>query len=119
MITDTAVNAKQQVLDLLKSLETGDPKPAAAIHSGKYIQHNLAVGDGVQGLLAVLKAAPPIKVKAVRVFQDGDFVFAHTEYDFFGPKIGFDIFRFEQGRIVEHWDNLQETPRSRTRAAAR
>jgi predicted SnoaL-like aldol condensation-catalyzing enzyme len=29
-------------------------------------------------------------------------------YDFFGPKIGFDIFRFEDGLIVEHWDNPQE-----------
>ena len=46
----------------------------------------------------------------MRVFQDGDFVFAHTDYDFFGPKIGFDIFRFEDGKIVEHWDNLQEKP---------
>ena len=49
-------------------------------------------------------------MNTVRVFQDGDFVFAHTEYDFFGPKIGFDIFRFEDGKIVEHWDNLQEKP---------
>ena len=39
----------------------------------------------------------------------GDFVFAHTDYNFFGPKVGFDIFRFEEGKIVEHWDNLQET----------
>jgi predicted SnoaL-like aldol condensation-catalyzing enzyme len=46
----------------------------------------------------------------VRVFQDGDHVFTHTDYDFFGPKIGFDIFRFESGRIVEHWDNLQARP---------
>jgi len=45
----------------------------------------------------------------VRVFQDGDFVFLQTDYDFFGPKIGFDIFRFENGKIVEHWDNLQTT----------
>ncbi|HEX7807111.1 MAG TPA: hypothetical protein VF608_00220, partial [Thermoanaerobaculia bacterium] len=45
----------------------------------------------------------------LRVFEDGDFVFAHTDYDFFGPKTGFDIFRFEGGQIVEHWDNLQET----------
>jgi predicted SnoaL-like aldol condensation-catalyzing enzyme len=35
-------------------------------------------------------------------------VLAHTDYNFFGPKIGFDIFRFENGQIVEHWDNLQE-----------
>ncbi len=44
------------------------------------------------------------------MFQDGDLVFAHTDYNFFGPKIGLDIFRFEQGKIVEHWDNLQEKP---------
>jgi predicted SnoaL-like aldol condensation-catalyzing enzyme len=45
----------------------------------------------------------------MRVFQDGDFVFMHTDYNFFDPKIGFDIFRFENGKIVEHWDNLQQT----------
>jgi len=33
-------------------------------------------------------------------------VFTHTEYDFFGPKVGFDVYRFEDGLIVEHWDNL-------------
>jgi predicted SnoaL-like aldol condensation-catalyzing enzyme len=64
------------------------------------------------GFGAVLRQLPKdsVKVNTVRVFQDGDFVFAHTDYNFFGPKIGFDIFRFENGRIVEHWDNLQETP---------
>jgi predicted SnoaL-like aldol condensation-catalyzing enzyme len=35
---------------------------------------------------------------------------APRDYNFFGPKIGFDIFRFEDGKIVEHWDNLQEKP---------
>ena len=30
------------------------------------------------------------------------------EYNFFGAKIGFDVFRFENGEIVEHWDNLEE-----------
>ena len=33
-------------------------------------------------------------------------MFTQTVYDFFGPKVGFDIFRFENGLIVEHWDNL-------------
>ena len=49
-------------------------------------------------------------MNTVRAFEDAEYVFAHTEYNFFGPKIGFDIFRFENGKIVEHWDNLQETP---------
>lgn len=46
----------------------------------------------------------------MRVFQDGDYVFAHTDYDFFGPTAGFDVFRYENGKIVEHWDNLQKQP---------
>ena len=101
---------KQQVVNLLKSLETKDPAPSAYVNPDKYIQHNLAVSSGPAGLAALVQATPPeTTVNTVRVFEDGDYVFAHTEYDFFGPKIGFDIFRFEDGLIVEHWDNLQET----------
>jgi predicted SnoaL-like aldol condensation-catalyzing enzyme len=102
---------KQQVVELLKSIETGDDKPITYVNPNKYVQHNLAVGDGLAGFGALLQTLPKgsAKVNTVRVFQDGDLVFAHTEYNFFGPKIGFDIFRFEDGRIVEHWDNLQET----------
>ncbi len=105
---------KQQVVALLKAIETGDPAPVAVINPTKYIQHNLGAADGLAGFGALLQALPKgsAKVNTVRVFQDGDFVFAHTEYNFFGPKIGFDIFRFEDGKIVEHWDNLQETPKS-------
>ena len=102
---------KQEVVDLLKAIETGAAGPIGVIDPKKYIQHNLAAADGLAGLGALLQALPKgsARVHTVRVFQDGDRVFAHTEYDFFGPKIGFDIFRFEHGKIVEHWDNLQTT----------
>jgi len=67
------------------------------------------VGDGLAGFGEVLQALPggSAKVNVKRIFNDGDYIFSHTEYDFFGPKVGFDIFRFENGLIVEHWDNLQ------------
>ena len=105
------ISNKLKVVALLKSIETGDTVPVSYINPNKYIQHNLGVGDGLAGFGAVLQALPPnsAKVNTVRVFQDGDFVFTHTDYNFFGPKIGFDIFRFEDDKIVEHWDNLQET----------
>ncbi len=109
-IKNTKMDNKQKVVALLKSLETGATEPVGYINPNKYIQHNLAVGEGLAGFGEVLKALPPNSAKAntVRAFQDGDFVFTHTEYNFFGPKIGFDIFRFEDGKIVEHWDNLTE-----------
>jgi predicted SnoaL-like aldol condensation-catalyzing enzyme len=116
---DGAMGAqKQQVFDLLKSIETGDPKPAGILNPKKYIQHNLSVGDGIQGFVAVLKQLPPnsAKVNTVRVFHDGDFVFSHTDYNFFGPKIGFDVFRFEDAKMVEHWDNLAEKAKEPNRS---
>ena len=102
---------KQKVVSLLKAIETGAAEPVGYINPNKYIQHNLGVADGLAGFGALLQALPPnsAKVNTVRSFQDGDFVFTHTDYNFFGPKIGFDIFRFEDGKIVEHWDNVQET----------
>lgn len=107
-----SVTPKQQVAALLKSIETGDSGPVAYINADKYIQHNLAVGDGLAGFGAVLQQLPvgSVRVSTVRLLQDGEFVVAHTAYNFFGPKIGFDVFRFENGKIVEHWDNLQVTP---------
>jgi predicted SnoaL-like aldol condensation-catalyzing enzyme len=107
----TMAEQKKQATELLKSIETGDPRPLAFINPDKYIQHNLAVADGLAGVKALLQSLPKdsAKVNTARVFQDGDFVFMHTDYNFFGPKIGFDIFRFENGKIVEHWDNLQQT----------
>lgn len=102
---------KQQVVDLLKAIETGADEPVAVINPDKYIQHNLGAADGLAGLGALLAQLPKgsARVNTVRAFQDGEFVFTHTDYEFFGPRIGFDIFRFENGRIVEHWDNLQTT----------
>ena len=101
---------KEKVVALLTSIETGDPKPISYINPDKYIQHNLIVSDGLTGFGEVIKQLPEgsAKARVVRAFQDGNYVFTHTEYNFFGPKIGFDIFRFEDGMIVEHWDNLQE-----------
>ena len=99
---------KEKVVALLNSFNTGDQMPISFINPAKYIQHNLSVGDGLAGFGAVMQHAPPggFKANVLRAFQDGDYVFTHTEYDFFGPKVGFDVFRFEDGLIVEHWDNL-------------
>ena len=93
---------------VLNSIETGDQQAVSYINPAQYTQHNLAVADGLVGFGAVLQALPEgsAKVKVVRAFSDGDYVFSHTDYNFFGPKVGFDIFRFENGLIVEHWDNL-------------
>ncbi|MEM6772535.1 MAG: hypothetical protein AAF597_18300, partial [Bacteroidota bacterium] len=99
---------KEKAVALIESLETGDKTPISYINPNKYIQHNLDVADGLAGFGEALSHAPEggFKAKVVRALEDGDFVVLHTIYDFFGPKAGFDVFRFEDGLIVEHWDNL-------------
>ena len=101
---------KEKAIAVIESLETGAQEPVSYINPNKYIQHNLAVGDGLEGFGAVLANAPEggFKAKVLRAIEDGDYVALHSEYDFFGPKAGFDLFRFEDGKIVEHWDNLAE-----------
>ena len=101
---------REKAVALLNSFNTGDQESVSYINPHNYRQHNLAVGDGLEGFGEVMKMAPPqgFKARVVRAFQDGDYVVTHTEYDFFGPKAGFDVFRFEEGKIVEHWDNLSE-----------
>ena len=106
------MTTRQQVVALLKSIETGEGGAVSVINPNHYTQHNLGAADGLAGFGALLQALPQgsARVNTLRAFQDGDFVFAHTEYHFFGPKIGFDIFRFESGQIVEHWDTIESIP---------
>ena len=41
---------------------------------------------------------------------DGDLVMVHGRYTGWGPKpmVAVDIFRVENGKVVEHWDVMQE-----------
>jgi len=100
---------KQQIHTLLKGIETGDKASVAVVNPDKYIQHNPQTHEGGIGLAELFKqlARRSPRVNIVRIFSDGDFVFAHTEYDFSTSNIGFEIFRFEDELTVEHWDNIQ------------
>lgn len=94
---------------LLKGIETGDANAAAVVNEAKYIQHNPQTHEGSEGLASLfarLSKTNP-RVTFVRVFEDGPFAFAHNEYDFSSLRAAFEVFRFEDGKAVEHWDNIQ------------
>ena len=100
---------KDQICKLLKGIETGEEASVAVVNPEKYIQHNPQTHEGGEGLAALFKrlAKSSPRVNIVRIFSDGDYVFAHTEYYFDTSRIGFEIFRFEDDLTVEHWDNIQ------------
>jgi predicted SnoaL-like aldol condensation-catalyzing enzyme len=101
---------KDQIYALLKGIESGDAAAVAVVNPDKYIQHNPQTHEGGEGLAELFKrlSKSSPRVNIVRIFEDGDYVFAHTEYDFASSKIGFEVFRFEDDLAVEHWDNIQQ-----------
>lgn len=101
---------KNQICTLLKGIETGDAAAVAVVNENKYIQHNPQTHEGSEGLAELFKrlSKSSPRVNIVRVFEDGDYIFAHTEYDFENSNIGFEVFRFEDDMAVEHWDNIQQ-----------
>ena len=100
--------------DIQKSLETRERFPISYFDSRTYIQHNVNLEDGLGPILALMDALPTdrTKVTPLRSFEDGDYSVAHLDYVLgdWGPMVGFEIHRWANDRIVEHWDNLQSTP---------
>ena len=102
-----------KALALIGTFASGDTELAASLLDEGYIQHNLAYGTGADAFIASIEglaAAPEATtVENIRAFEDGEYVFLQTVYNFAGAgeQVAFDIFRFdEEGKIAEHWDNL-------------
>lgn len=100
---------RQRITTMLKGIETGDPASVEVVNEACYVQHNPMTEEGSIGLAELFKqlSRTSPRVQVIRAFEDGDFVFAHVDYDFAEHVTGFEVFRFEDGFAVEHWDNLQ------------
>jgi predicted SnoaL-like aldol condensation-catalyzing enzyme len=91
---------------------------AAAQYLGpQYIQHNPTAPDGAEGLkgfIAFLKERfPEQRGEVKRVIAEGDLVALHvhsTRGDGTPGRAIVDIFRLEDGKVVEHWDVIQDVP---------
>ena len=75
------------------------------VNPSKFIQHSPSVADGLEGLKEELSQPPGESdhLEVVRAFQDGPYVFAQSNGLIGGLGVFFDIFRFEEGVMVEHW----------------
>lgn len=102
----------EKALELINTFANGDSQKAASLLTNDYIQHNLAYQTGRDAFVGSVEylASAPVKttVQNIRAFEDGDKVFLQTVYNFAGAgeQVAFDIFRFKNGQIAEHWDNL-------------
>ena len=110
-MADTAANKSLAIEALTESLGKSNPAAVDKYFDPGYIQHNPDVpngSEGLKGLIAMLGQSGNFKADFARVIADDDIVAFHGRYEGFGekPMIAFDVFRLENGKIVEHWDNL-------------
>ena len=100
-----------------KGLNQKDADAALAYVGNRYVQHNPGAADGPDGLRKFIgflrEKFPNSHSEIKRSFVDGDYVILHVhavrEPGTRGNAI-IDIFKLEDGKIVEHWDVVQPIP---------
>jgi predicted SnoaL-like aldol condensation-catalyzing enzyme len=92
-----------------------DVDAAQSLLAEDYIQHNPGVPTGAAPVLAFIPSLEEsgLSIETHRTIAQGNLVAYHSTYtnaSLFGGDtlIGFDVFRVENGKVQEHWDNLQE-----------
>jgi len=115
--TQKEVNKKVVVEFYEKALNQKDFEAASKYLGSRYTQHNPNAADGPEGLKAFLgflkEKFPASHSEIKRVLADGDYVILHVhavrEPGTRGSAI-VDVFKLENGKIVEHWDVVQPIP---------
>jgi predicted SnoaL-like aldol condensation-catalyzing enzyme len=110
-------NKKNVVEFYNKALNDKDFDAASKYLGPRYTQHNPVAADGPEGLKGFLgflrDKFPNSRSEIRRVFAEGDYVILHVhavrEPGTRGRAI-IDIFKLENGKIVEHWDVAQDVP---------
>ena len=102
---------KEIVLDVLKkAFIDRDPTVVAQYFGATYTQHNPRIPDGPSAIATMIPTLTGLTYEPGMAVAEGDLVMVHGRYTGWGPRpmVAVDIFRVEEGRVVEHWDVLQE-----------
>ena len=94
------------------------PEEAVAKYIGlNYRQHNPGSADGPESLISTMKwftqNFPELRMETKRIIAEGDYVVLHSHLILKPGDRGsavVEMFRLENGKIVEHWDVVQEVP---------
>jgi predicted SnoaL-like aldol condensation-catalyzing enzyme len=120
MVADSNENKKTVLAFYGVAFNDRQPVEAVAEYVGTtYRQHNPQAQDGPVGFIqfvsGFLGQFPDASLEIKRVVAEGDLVVTHsllkTGPDDRGTAAA-DIFRLEDGKVVEHWDVLQPVPES-------
>ena len=113
MTKTTPEQNKALVLEAFDTLfNKRDYMAAERFWSDRYIQHSAHIAPGRDGLFDLVRTLPDTaRYENHLIVADGDYVIAHGRFSGIGRPaawIAADIVRFEDGKLAEHWDVLQD-----------
>ena len=111
---------KKNAIEFYRMSYNGDPRNAVSLYVGsEYIQHNHLVGDGIEPFIQYFERMateyPNKTIEFMRAVAEGNMVALHTHQQWpdNDQYVTMDFFRFDKnGKIVEHWDSMQQIPDS-------
>ena len=120
VLAETVQESNKKVVTEFYEMAFNQHKPTEAAKKyfgDKYIQHNPMVPNGAAAFYGFFegffKKHPKSHVIIHRVLADGDLVALHLHSKLDEKDLGravVDIFRLENGKIVEHFDVVQNVP---------
>jgi len=113
MTKTTAAQNKATVLEAFDTLfNKRDYTAAERFWSDNYIQHSAHIAPGRKGLFDLVRSLPStLCYENQLIVAEGDHVIAHGRFSGHGRPaswIAADVIRFEDGKLAEHWDVLQD-----------
>src|SRR6266478_5687888 len=104
-------------------IEARRPEAIDKYFASNFIQHAATMAPGLQGIKNMVSrgkpqpAADKVKVHAVAIIAEGDFVAAVFPREYADPRnpskkyttAGLELYRVEKGKIVEHWDEHEKS----------
>ena len=123
-MADLEHNKQTVIAFITRAFNDQQPADAVAKYVGsQYIQHDPQSPDGAEGFIAFVTGfvaqVPQLSIELKRVIAEGDLVVTHGLVKLPPDERGMaaaDIFRLQDGKIVEHWAVLQPVPETAANA---
>ena len=104
---DLGATAQEAMIEIFRNR---DSTAIDRFFSDPFVQHDPNIADGLSGLKTFVTEVARSQATNITIYRtvvDGDIVMLHSKYEGLpgssGAAIAFDLFRFKEGKIVEHW----------------
>jgi predicted SnoaL-like aldol condensation-catalyzing enzyme len=109
-MSDQNEGNKAIVRRLYAAFKAGDVAALDGLLAGDFVNHNPQTTNGLEASKSLFAQIGSIDANIHRMIAEDDLVAVHAHYKTPAEGAGMDFFKIRGGKIVEHWDVIQELP---------